>query len=159
MSSVRTLPTKVRGSHQYLTARKKLWPLAAGMENDPSASRAIVNGTQFSRSVEASIVNSSKALPSRSLIVSPSASIESRAPGSRKANPVKPVAGVISIKQISLFLAPEPLVMVNRPSLTVMSRVPEIHRVELVGVPETVRSPSALMRYVLLKLDGSPATM
>src|SRR6185503_12481378 len=55
-------------------------------------------------------------------------------------------AGVMSMKQILLLLAPVPSLRVNRPSLTVMVLLPEIHRVELLGVPETTRSPSMFMR-------------
>ena len=50
------------------------------------------------------------------------------------------------MKQILLFTAPVPLLIVRRPSVTVTVRVPENQRVALVGVPETVNPPSTLMR-------------
>ena len=50
------------------------------------------------------------------------------------------------MKQTLLFFEPVPLLTVNRPSLTVTVRVPWTQREELVGVPETVRTPSTLIR-------------
>jgi len=55
----------------------------------------------------------------------------------------------ISMKQILLFEAPAPFVTVSLPSLTVTVDVPSSHRVEDVGVPATVATPSTLRRNTL----------
>jgi len=54
--------------------------------------------------------------------------------------------GVISTKHSLLLLAPEALVSVRRPSVTVTVVVPSIQRVAEDGVPLTVRTPSAATR-------------
>ena len=65
---------------------------------------------------------------------------------------------VISTKQILLLLAPAPLRIVRRPSVTVTVDVPSIQRVVVVGVPVTVRTPSTVIRNTLSKAVASPDT-
>ena len=60
------------------------------------------------------------------------------------------------MKQILLFCAPAPFVTVSLPSVTVTVLVPSIQRVLVVGVPLTVRTPSAATRNTPSKWFGSP---
>ena len=64
--------------------------------------------------------------------------------------------GVISRKQILLLLAPAPLRIVSRPSLTATVDVPSIQRVDVVGVPLTIRTPSTVVRNTLSMFDARP---
>ena len=64
-----------------------------------------------------------------------------------------------STKHILLLLAPAPLRIVSRPSVTVTVAVPSIHRVPVVGVPVTTSTPSAVVLNTLSKWVASPDTM
>jgi hypothetical protein len=62
------------------------------------------------------------------------------------------------MKLTLLLLAPLPLLIVRRPSVTVTVAVPSIQRVAEVGVPLTTGTPSTLTRNTLLTWLGSPLT-
>src|SRR5438477_12345422 len=59
------------------------------------------------------------------------------------------VPGLISMNEILLLLEPVALEMVSRPSATVTVLVPSTQRLEVVGVPSTVRTPSTLILKML----------
>ena len=49
--------------------------------------------------------------------------------------------------------------MVSRPSVTTTVDVPSSHRVDVVGVPLTTSTPSAVVRNTLSKFEASPETI
>src|ERR671922_142274 len=67
--------------------------------------------------------------------------------------------GMMSMKQILFDVAPAALRIVSRLSRTVTVDVASSHGAALDVIPLMVRTPSTLMRNVLPKYDGSPATM
>src|SRR5262245_32788186 len=76
------------------------------------------------------------------------------------ANPVEKSnpSGMTSTKLILLFDAPEPLLIVSRPSATLTLTQPSNQRVDVVGVPLTARTASTLVRKTLSVWLGSPET-
>src|SRR5688500_4305374 len=79
------------------------------------------------------------------------------APAAVSAAPAE--AWLISRKHSLLLLAPVPLEIVSRPSLTATVTFPSNHRVLPDGVPDTASTPSARTRNTLSVWLGSPETI